>query len=79
MDGVLSRNPDPPTMHAGMPRGAPLGYSSMEEYYAAQRQSRQRSKYVLNPVTGNIIQNTSRNRQSIANQINRAIKMRRRI
>ena len=82
MDGVLSRNPDPPNMNTGrgLPRGAPLGYNSMDEYYAAQRQSRQRRKYVLNPVTGNMIQNTSRNRQSIANQIRRAsMEMRRRV
>ena len=31
LDGVLSRNPDP------LP---PLGYSSMEAYYKAQRKSR---------------------------------------
>ncbi len=40
LDGVLSRNPDPLPHNAGMPRGAPLGYSSMEEYYEAQRRCR---------------------------------------
>ena len=40
LDGVLSRNPDPLPHNAGMPRRAPLGYSSMEAYYKAQRKSR---------------------------------------
>jgi hypothetical protein len=77
VDGVLSRNPDPPNMNTGrgLPRGAPLGYNSMEEYYAAQ--NRGSAKFILNPVTGNTIQNTSRNRRSIAEQLRRAeIRMR---
>jgi len=44
---ALSRNPDPPTMNAGMPRDAPLGYDSMEAYYAAQQASR--DKYDSKP------------------------------
>jgi len=37
LDGVLTYTPSPLPHHVGMPRGAPLGYSSMEEYYKAQR------------------------------------------
>tara|TARA_R100001463_G_scaffold37046_1_gene79714 strand:- start:286 stop:444 length:159 start_codon:yes stop_codon:yes gene_type:complete len=37
LDGVLTCTPSPLPHNAGMPRGAPLGYSSMEEYYKAQR------------------------------------------
>lgn len=52
LDGVLSRNPDPLPHNAGMPRGAPLGYSSMKEYYEAQI-SRQEARLYTTKVRGN--------------------------
>ena len=38
LDGVLSRNPDPPTMNAGMPR-----MRNMDAYYAEQEAARNES------------------------------------